>query len=112
MAYSSLRFSMAGKKQVDKVTKGLNALVDEFTSAVKEMVNAGEETVVHLAVGSGRVIKAVVNATGEVTKVAVETGGGIASSIGGGVTRVVKGDHGGQSDQSRPKQLPAEEEEE
>ena len=42
---------MAGPKPVDKATKGLNALVDECTSAVKELVNAGEETAVHLAVG-------------------------------------------------------------
>ena len=64
---------MVGKKPVDKATKGLNALVDEFTAAVKELVNAGEETVVHMAVGSSRVISAVVDATGTVTKVAVET---------------------------------------
>ena len=43
---------MSGKKAVDKVSKGLGSLIDEFASAVKEMVNAGEETVVHLAVGS------------------------------------------------------------
>ena len=64
---------MAGPKQVDKATKGLNALVDEFTSAVKELVNAGEETAVHLAVGGGRAISAIIDATGEVTKVTVET---------------------------------------
>ena len=52
---------MVGKKPVDKATKGLNALVDEFTAAVKELVNAGEETVVHMAVGSSRVISAVVD---------------------------------------------------
>ena len=32
---------MAGKRAVDKVSKGLNALIDEFAGAVKEMVNAG-----------------------------------------------------------------------
>ena len=42
---------MAGKRAVDKVSKGLNALIDEFAGAVKEMVNAGEATVVELAVG-------------------------------------------------------------
>ena len=36
---------MSGKKAVDKVSKGLGSLIDEFASAVKEMVNAGEETV-------------------------------------------------------------------
>ena len=41
---------MSGKKAVDKVSKGLTSLIDEFSSAVKEMVNAGEETVVHLVV--------------------------------------------------------------
>ena len=40
--------TMSGKKAVDKVSKGLTSLIDEFSSAVKEMVNAGEETVVHL----------------------------------------------------------------
>ena len=75
---------MVGKKPVDKATKGLNALVDEFTAAVKELVNAGEETVVHMAVGSSRVISAVVDATGTVTKVAVET-------VGTSVARVVTG---------------------
>jgi hypothetical protein len=45
---------MSGKESVDKVAKGLGSLIDDFTAAVKELVNAGEETVVHLAVGSGR----------------------------------------------------------
>ena len=56
---------MAGSKPVEKATKGLNALVDEFTSAVKELVNAGEETAVHLAVGGGRAISAIIDASGE-----------------------------------------------
>jgi len=77
---------MSGKKAVDKVSKGLTSLIDEFSSAVKEMVNAGEETVIHLAVGSSRVIKAAVDATGEVTKITVET----ASNVGGSVTDGVK----------------------
>ena len=42
---------MSGKKAVDKVSKGLTSLIDEFSSAVKEIVNAGETTVVELAVG-------------------------------------------------------------
>ena len=58
---------MSGKKAVDKVSKGLTSLIDEFSSAVKEMVNAGEATVVELAVGASRVIKAAINATGEGT---------------------------------------------
>ena len=82
---------MVGKKPVDKATKGLNALVDEFTAAVKELVNAGEETVVHMAVGSSRVISAVVDATGTVTKVAVETVGNVAGTVGTSVARVVMG---------------------
>ena len=80
---------MSGKKQVDKATKGLGAIIDEFTSSVKELVNAGEETVVHLAVGSSRVISAVVDATGQVTKVTVETVGNVAGSIGGGVVKAL-----------------------
>jgi hypothetical protein len=94
---------MAGKKPVEKVTKGLNALVDEFTAAVKELVNAGEETVVHLAVGGGRVISAVIDATGEVTKVGVETAGNVVGTLGSGVVKVVTGQAGKQ---------PAEEDEE
>ena len=54
---------MADKKNpVDKTTKGLTSLIDEFTSSIKELVNAGEETVIHLAVGGGRAISAVVDA--------------------------------------------------
>ena len=76
---------------MDKATKGLGAIIDEFTSSVKELVNAGEETVVHLAVGSSRVISAVVDATGKVTKVTVETVGNVAGSIGEGVARALTG---------------------
>jgi len=88
---------MVGKKDVDKATKGLNALIDEFTSSVKELVNAGEETVIHLAVGGGRVISAVVNAGGEVTKVSVETAGNVLGTVGSGIAKAVKlksDDHG------------------
>ena len=74
---------------MDKVSKGLPSLIDEFSSAVKEMVNAGEETVVHLAVGSSRVIKAAVDATGEVTKITVETASNVVSSVTGGVAKAV-----------------------
>lgn len=74
---------------MDKVSKGLTSLIDEFSSAVKEMVNAGEETVVHLAVGSSRVIKAAVDATGEVTKITVETASNVVGSVTGGVVKVV-----------------------
>ena len=81
--------TMSGKKAVDKVSKGLTSLIDEFSSAVKEMVNAGEETVVHLAVGSSRVIKAAVDATGEVTKITVETASNVVGSVTGGVVKVV-----------------------
>jgi phage-related protein len=80
---------MSGKKAVDKVSKGLTSLIDEFSSAVKEMVNAGEETVVHLAVGSSRVIKAAINATGEVTKITVETASNVVGSVAEGVVKTV-----------------------
>tara|TARA_Y100000758_G_C15983054_1_gene397617 strand:+ start:497 stop:787 length:291 start_codon:yes stop_codon:yes gene_type:complete len=90
---------MAGPKQVDKATKGLNALVDEFTSAVKELVNAGEETAVHLAVGGGRAISAIIDATGEVTKVTVETAGNVAGSIGSSVSRIAKGESGQEQEE-------------
>ena len=80
---------MSGKKAVDKVSKGLTSLIDEFSSAVKEMVNAREETVVHLAVGSSRVIKAAINATGEVTKITVETAGNVVGSVTEGVVKTV-----------------------
>lgn len=80
---------MPGKKAVDKVSKGLGSLIDEFASAVKEMVNAGEETVVHLAVGSSRVIKAAIDATGEVTKITVETAGNVVGSVAQSVKNVV-----------------------
>ena len=92
---------MAGPKQVDKATKGLNALVDEFTSAVKELVNAGEETAVHLAVGGGRAISAIVDATGEVTKVTVETAGNVAGSIGSSVSRIAKGESGNEQEEEK-----------
>ena len=81
--------NMSGKKAVDKVSKGLGSLIDEFASAVKEMVNAGEETVVHLAVGSSRVIKAAIDATGEVTKITVETAGNVVGSVAQSVKNVV-----------------------
>jgi len=81
---------MASKNPVDKVAKGLTALIDEFTSSVKELVNAGEETVIHMAVGSGRAISAIVDATGTVTKVTVETAGNVVGAVGGGVVRAVK----------------------
>ena len=90
---------MAGPKPVDKATKGLNALVDEFTSAVKELVNAGEETAVHLAVGGGRAISAIVDATGEVTKVTVETAGNVAGSIGSSVSKIAKGESGQEQEE-------------
>ena len=75
------RMFMSGKKAVDKVSKGLTSLIDEFSSAVKEMVNAGEATVVELAVGSSRVIKAAINATGEVTKITVETASNVVGAV-------------------------------
>ena len=81
---------MVGKKDVDKAAKGLNALIDEFTSSVKELVNAGEETVIHLAVGGGRVISAIVNAGGEVTKVSGETAGNVLGTVGSGIAKAVK----------------------
>ena len=87
---------MSGKKSVDKVSKGLTSLIDEFSSAVKEMVNAGEDTVVELAVGSSRVIKAAINATGEVTKITVETASNVIGTVSEGVVRTVssKARHG------------------
>ena len=81
---------MAGKKGVDKVSSGLTSLIDEFTSSIKELVNAGEETVIHLAVGGGRVISALVDATGAVTKIGIETAENMVGSVAGGVLRVVK----------------------
>jgi hypothetical protein len=80
---------MSGKKAVDKVSKGLTSLIDEFSAAVKEMVNAGEATVVQLAVGSSRVIKAAINATGEVTKITVETASNVIGTVSEGVVRTV-----------------------
>ena len=80
---------MSGKKSVDKVSKGLTSLIDEFSSAVKEMVNAGEATVVELAVGSSRVIKAAINATGELTKITVETASNVIGTVSEGVVRTV-----------------------
>ena len=80
---------MSGKKAVDKVSKGLTSLIDEFSSAVKEMVNAGEATVVELAVGSSRVIKAAINATGEVTKITVETASNVVGAVSDGVVKAV-----------------------
>ena len=74
---------------MDKVSKGLTSLIDEFSSAVKEMVNAGEATVVELAVGSSRVIKAAINATGEVTKITVETASNVIGTVSEGVVRTV-----------------------
>ena len=53
------------------------------------MVNAGEATVVELAVGSSRVIKAAINATGEVTKITVETAGNVVNTVAGGVVKTV-----------------------
>ena len=67
----------------------MGSLIDDFTAAVKEIVNAGEETVVHLAVGSGRAITAVIDAAGEVTKVGVETVSNVAGSVAGGLTKAV-----------------------
>ena len=80
---------MSGKKAVDKVSKGLTSLIDEFSSASKEMVNACEATVVELAVGSSRVIKAAINATGEVTKITVETASNVIGTVSEGVVRTV-----------------------
>ena len=80
---------MSGKKAVDKVSRGLTSLIDEFSSAVKEIVNAGETTVVELAVGSSRVIKAAINATGEVTKITVETASNVVGAVSDGVVRAV-----------------------
>jgi hypothetical protein len=43
-----------------------------------------------LAVGGGRAISAVVDATGTVTKVAVETATNVVGAVGGGAYRAVK----------------------
>ena len=91
---SLLGFFMAGPKPVENVTKGLSSLIDEFSSAVKELVNAGEDTVVHLAVGGGRAISAIVDATGEVTKVTVETAGNVVGTISESAVRIAKGKAG------------------
>ena len=82
---------MADKKNpVKEITKGLASIIDEFTSSIKELVNAGEETVIHLAVGGGRAFSAIVDATGTVTKVTVETAGNVVGAVSGGVVRAVK----------------------
>ena len=94
---------MTGPKPVDKAAKGLNALVDEFTSAVKELVNAGEETAVHLAVGGGRAISAIIDATGEVTKVTVETAGNVAGTIGSSVSKIAKRESGEVEEENKKK---------
>ncbi len=94
---------MTGPKPVDKAAKGLNALVDEFTSAVKELVNAGEETAVHLAVGGGRAISAIIDATGEVTKVTVETAGNVAGTIGSSVSKIAKRESGQVEEENKEK---------
>ena len=94
---------MTGPKPVDKAAKGLNALVDEFTSAVKELVNAGEETAVHLAVGGGRAISAIIDATGEVTKVTVETAGNVAGTIGSSVSKIAKRESGQAEEENKEK---------
>ena len=94
---------MTGPKPVDKAAKGLNALVDEFTSAVKELVNAGEETAVHLAVGGGRAISAIIDATGEVTKVTVETAGNVAGTIGSRVSKIAKRESGEVEEENKEK---------
>tara|TARA_B100000686_G_C16770670_1_gene964929 strand:- start:1795 stop:2082 length:288 start_codon:yes stop_codon:yes gene_type:complete len=94
---------MTGPKPVDKAAKGLNALVDEFTSAVKELVNAGEETAVHLAVGGGRAISAIIDATGEVTKVTVETAGNVAGTIGSSVSKIAKRESGEVEEENKEK---------
>ena len=74
--------------------QGTDSLIDEFSSAVKELVNAGEDTVVHLAVGGGRAISAIVDATGEVTKVTVETAGNVVGTISESAVRIAKGKAG------------------
>ena len=94
---------MTGPKPVDKAAKGLNALVYEFTSAVKELVNAGEETAVHLAVGGGRAISAIIDATGEVTKVTVETAGNVAGTIGSSVSKIAKRESGEVEEENKEK---------
>ena len=94
---------MTGPKPVDKAAKGLNALVDEFTSAVKELVYAGEETAVHLAVGGGRAISAIIDATGEVTKVTVETAGNVAGTIGSSVSKIAKRESGEVEEENKEK---------
>jgi hypothetical protein len=44
---------------------------------------------VELAVGSSRVIKAAINATGEVTKITVETAGNVVNTVAEGVVKTV-----------------------
>ena len=44
----------------------------------------------HLAVGGGRAISAIIDASGEVTKVTVETAGNVAETIGISVSRIAK----------------------
>jgi hypothetical protein len=44
---------------------------------------------VELAVGSSRVIKAAINATGEVTKITVETAGNVVNTVATGVVKTV-----------------------
>jgi hypothetical protein len=44
---------------------------------------------VELAVGSSRVIKAAINATGEVTKITVETASNVIGTVSEGVVKTV-----------------------
>ncbi|MCS5537633.1 MAG: hypothetical protein NZ770_05970 [Candidatus Poseidoniaceae archaeon] len=73
----------------ENLTKRISSLIDDLTIAVKEIVNVGGETALHLAVGSGRIFTAVVNAAGEVAKIGVETTGNVVETVAGGVNRVM-----------------------
>ncbi len=55
---------MSGKKAVDKVSKGLTSLIDEFSSAVNQDGERWRRDQRFTLAGGSSVIKAAVDATG------------------------------------------------
>jgi len=56
-----------------------------------------------LAVGGGRAISAIIDATGEVTKVTVETAGNVAGTIGSSVSKIAKRESGEVEEENKEK---------
>jgi hypothetical protein len=73
----------------NNLTNRISILVDDLTVAVKEIFSIGGETALHLAVGSGRIITAVVNTAGDVAKIGIETTENIVETVVSGVSRVI-----------------------